>query len=187
MKLLCEPLPWQKYTRSTQPASGHTPTLMAQLKNAMTSGRSPSGAYIKQPGKPLIPLSELSRSLSSNFRAETFALTMVARHLSSTEETPKNTAFLTDSMSALQSLASSLTDQSLEELKKHLSVLSRKSTVVLQWIPAHSSITGNEKADGLAKEGSNMAQTETCLSHREANTLIKTLKPGGSKISPTDR
>ena len=77
-------------------------------------------------------------------------------------------------MSSLQSLASTQTDQSLEELKKHINVLSRKSTVVLQWIPAHSGIIGNEKADELPKEGRKMAQTKTCLSYREANTVIKT-------------
>ena len=49
--------------------------------------------------------------------------------------------------------------------KKYLNVLSTKSTVVLQWIPAHSGITGN---DELAKEGRKMAQTETCLLYREA-------------------
>ena len=77
-------------------------------------------------------------------------------------------------MSALQSLASSQIDQSLEELKKYFNALSRKSTVVLQWIPAHSGITGNKKADELAKGGSKMAQTETCLSYWEAKTLIQT-------------
>ncbi|XP_070176142.1 uncharacterized protein [Littorina saxatilis] len=65
------------------------------------------------------------------------------------------------------------TDQSLEELKHQISILARKSTVVLQWIPAHCGISGNEKADELAKNGSKMEQPNHCLSYREAKTLIK--------------
>ena len=44
---------------------------------------------------------------------------------------------------------------------------------MLQWIPAHRGIRGNEKADELAKEGSKMDQPPTRLSYREARTLIK--------------
>ena len=44
---------------------------------------------------------------------------------------------------------------------------------MLQWIPAHTGITGNEKADRLAKEGSSMEQPQSELSFREARTLIK--------------
>ncbi|KAK7108155.1 hypothetical protein V1264_015944 [Littorina saxatilis] len=129
-----------------------------------------SGAYILQPKKPPTTLSAPSGALSSNFKAEVNALSLAASFLNSVEETPKNTVFLTDSVSALES---SNTDQSLEELKHQISTLARKSTVVLQWIPAHCGISGNEKADELAKNGSKMEQPNHCQSYREAKTLIK--------------
>ena len=47
-------------------------------------------------------------------------------------------------------------------------------SLVLQWIPAHCRIEGNERADRLAKEGSVLEQIEIDLTYREVKSIIKT-------------
>ena len=46
--------------------------------------------------------------------------------------------------------------------------------LVLQWIPGHCYIKGNEQVDSLAKEGSAMNQIETDMSREESKTQIRT-------------
>ena len=48
--------------------------------------------------------------------------------------------------------------------------------VVLQWMPAHTGIQGNEMADQLAKEGREKEQPPSHLSYREGKTLIHNKK-----------
>ena len=42
---------------------------------------------------------------------------------------------------------------------------------VLQWIPGHCQISGNETADSLAKQGSQMAQMEEPHSFEESKNM----------------
>ena len=51
--------------------------------------------------------------------------------------------------------------------------MSTKTELVLQWIPAHCGIPGNEKADELAKAGGNLLQTHPSQSFKEIKTLLK--------------
>jgi ribonuclease HI len=51
--------------------------------------------------------------------------------------------------------------------------LSQKAKLVLQWIPAHFVIPGNEKADELAKEGGNLPQTHPPLTFKETAAFLK--------------
>ena len=62
----------------------------------------------------------------------------------------------------------------MTDLRRALKNLSEKSATVLQWIPAHCGITGNENADRLAKEGGKQAQHLPSQSYQEPKTLIKT-------------
>ena len=52
-------------------------------------------------------------------------------------------------------------------------VVRNTESLVLQWIPAHCRIEGNERADRLAKEGSELEQIESDLTYREVKSIIK--------------
>ena len=88
-----------------------------------------------------------------------------------------NIAIFTDSLSTLQALNSSDPDQMIQGLHSSLAKLTAQFTVSLQWVPthvgpAHGGLTGNEKADRLAKIGSQAPQTQNPVTYREAKTLL---------------
>ena len=57
--------------------------------------------------------------------------------------------------------------QTLNTLQLALRSYNTKYLTVLQWIPSHCGIAGNEVADNLAKEDANLEQTDlsTNLNH----------------------
>ena len=77
--------------------------------------------------------------------------------------------FLTDSKSVLDALAC----HGEHELRVKLSKLIESRRVVLQWIPAHCGISGNEKADELAQRGANMQQENLPITIKQNKTIIK--------------
>ena len=80
--------------------------------------------------------------------------------------------FLTDALSVLQALQSN-TNTDLNDLSSTLASLRENYTVVLQWIPSHCNLHGNETADSLAKEGTTQEQVDRSTSYSEAKTIIK--------------
>ena len=139
-------------------------------ENAVRNGG--SGAFIKFPNNPSASLSTPVGDLCSNYRAEMQALQAAARYLAEREQ-HQNIVFLTDSLSALQSIMSGPTDHPTKQLCDSLKILSQQNNVILQWIPAHVGIRGNETADQLAKAGSHMPQPHTTTSYKEAKTLLR--------------
>ena len=89
---------------------------------------------------------------SSNYRAEIAALEEAASILKNHSITSKyRVVFLMDAKSVLKALASAkcpLTEQLLAALCRLHSI----ALTVVQWIPCHSNIPGNDQADSLAKE-----------------------------------
>ena len=141
---------WKRLTSTIQQHPGHTSTPMAQLKMPQETGY---GAYIKHPGKPPVSVSAPGGMLCSNYKAEVLVQLNATETIISWEEKPKKAVFLTDSRSALQALLSGKPDTMQKNLTKNISNLAQSTCVVLQWIPAHNGIRGNEIADQLAKEG----------------------------------
>ena len=84
----------------------------------------------------------------------------------------KNIVIFTDSLSALQALNSADPDQMIQGLRSSLTKLTAQFTVSLKWVPAHVGLTGNEKADRLAKIGSQAPQTQNPVTYRQAKTLL---------------
>ena len=71
-----------------------------------------------------------------------------------TDANSENVVFLTDSRSVLGSLAG----HGEHNLRRKLYSILEHRRVVLQWIPAHCRIKGNEHADRLGKKGASMEQ-----------------------------
>ena len=59
-----------------------------------------------------------------------------------------------------------------KELTENINTLSQTTCIVLQWIPAHTGIRGNEVADQLEKERRKKEQPPSHLSYRIVKTLI---------------
>lgn len=78
--------------------------------------------------------------------------------------------FLTDALSVLQALS----NNKLPQLERTINSIKSLKTVI-QWIPSHCGILGNEKADKLAKEGAQQDQEENAVSFTEMKTIIKSL------------
>jgi len=132
-----------------------------------------SGALIKFRDGSTTTLSFPVGKLSSNYRAEVQALAAASTHLVESRAQKENIVFLTDSLSALQALQSGPTDTTTRQLLEQLNTLSQHNKIVLQWIPAHVGIAGNEAADKLAKAGSKLPQPQTSTSYGEAKTLLR--------------
>ena len=92
-----------------------------------------------------------------------------------------NIAIFTDSLSTLQALNSADPDQMIQGLHSSLAKLTAQHSVSLQWMPAHVGLTGNERADILAKIGSQAPQTQNSATYREAKTLLHSLFNGDRK------
>ena len=105
----------------------------------------------------------------TNYSAEIQALTHAAENILKLESDCSQVVFLTDAKSTLEALE----NDKLPQLSKKLQCLTSFCRVVLQWIPAHCGIPGNETADKLAKEGARATQEEKCISYEEKKTLIK--------------
>ena len=113
--------------------------------------------------------------MCSNYRAETQAHLTATETVTQLETRPKKVVLLTDSISVLQSLASGNREEyTLRNLIHSLNSMTLRTTAVLQWIPAHIGIHGNEVADQLAKEGSKKQSQNPNLITKKQNRSSET-------------
>ena len=64
-------------------------------------------------------------------------------------------------------------DRDLSNTIQSFQELSKKHVVVIQWIPSHCDLLGNEKADELAKQGTLIEQADNTTSFAEEKTILK--------------
>ncbi|XP_064645142.1 uncharacterized protein LOC135498689 [Lineus longissimus] len=88
-------------------------------------------------------------------------------------KTKRNIVILTDALSVLKSLQNPRKEDNNDLLKALKDLYSSRKKVVLQWIPAHCNVKGNEKADQVAKEGGKKDQCDLSLSYSENKTELK--------------
>ena len=135
-----------------------------------------SGVYIEMPDQKTIESSIPTGTHCSNYKAELEAIKEALIILERiTPSIPKARAvLLSDSRSVLEKLEDSKGEERQYLAKCLGNVVRNTENLVLQWIPAHCRIEGNERADRLAKEGPVLEQIESDLTYREVKSIIKT-------------
>ena len=118
-------------------------------------GRVGAGTYISNNGETLIEESFYLGKLSTVFQAEVTAVERTASILLEKGVENQNIIIHCDSQAAIMDIdkpkvKSKTTIRAIGALNR----LGEGNQVLLRWIPAHSGYDGNEKADSLAKRGS---------------------------------
>ena len=137
-----------------------------------------AGVYIQYQHGNSKSIAEPTGEHCTNYKAEVEALIIAANEISkdvgsgmlNNMEPDAQVVLLTDALSVLQALDKG----KLPHLHSALSNMNCLR-VVLQWIPAHCGIPGNEEADKQAKSGAEMEQPETRATFKEMKTTIKSL------------
>lgn len=89
------------------------------------------------------------------FQAEVYAIKMALDICTEKQLHCKKVGIFSDSQAAIAALAKpEVTSKLVKECKNSLNKLSATNEVSLIWVPGHTGISGNEKADELARTGS---------------------------------
>ena len=129
-----------------------------------------AGVYIQYPSGERTEEALPTGLHCTNYKAEVDALTKAAHIIATRADHNIQVVFLTDALSVLQAYNS----DRLPSLKKVLNNIKSPRTV-LQWIPSHCGIKGNEKADEMAKQGAAKEQEDNAVSLAELNSITKAL------------
>ena len=119
-------------------------------------------------------------STCSNYDAELKGILSAVESLHATfKKQPhkiNNIVLFTDSKSALEALESQSTyskDIAIIALQIHRLITAYNTRLVLQWIPGHTNIPGNEKADKLSKKGAQQEQPQVDTPYTTARQIIR--------------
>ncbi|MBZ5796184.1 RNAse HI domain-containing protein, partial [Burkholderia contaminans] len=92
---------------------------------------------------------------TSVFQAEVYAILHCAKENITRSYTNKRIDILSDSQAALKAITNpKVTSRLVWECQRELTRLADHNKVTLTWVPGHTGIEGNEKADELARQGS---------------------------------
>ena len=139
------------------------------------------GIWLKLPNKEIKCQSRPCGLHASNFDAEVRAifeaLQIVEKEIDANITLKTNVVIFSDSLSALQSIEN-MDHSSLDcitDIVQKADTIQHKYNidVILQWIPSHCNLPGNDKADSLAKSGCKEDQSDIPISMNTAKGIIK--------------
>nr|KAG5699264.1 hypothetical protein BaRGS_000466 [Batillaria attramentaria] len=135
------------------------------------------GIYVRLPDGGTIQKSIPTGTVSTNYKAEAEALQTAATTLEENRDNTHNRVVIfSDALSVLQALLSPR-NKDLNTLAASLARLQQSTEhTVIQWVPSHCNIHGNEEADRLAKDGSRLPQEEQELNFEEAKTIVREIQ-----------
>ena len=155
----------------------HSYTDGSAFKGTINAGY---GAVVYPPNGTKREVFNSSGAFCSNYIAEqqaiTSALTNINFHFENNPLEITDTVIFTDSLSTLESLETgSDASKDMTHLRWSLHNLISKFhiRVVLQWVPAHTGIPGNERADDLAKKGASLPQPDTPVAYSTCCQIVK--------------
>ena len=155
----------------------HTYTDGSAFKATINAGY---GAKITYPTGIKEEIFDSCGAFCSNYAAEQEAISkaclQIQKRFQDTPSLISNVVFFTDSLSTLQSMESGKTDdRTISQMNYNLNSLISiyNVEVVLQWIPGHSGVQGNESADSLAKTGASLPQPDVPVSMDTVKKMIK--------------
>ena len=132
------------------------------LGNLISEMSFPAGVYCSSFGGESVAFLEAIRWIKANL---------------DTEPQQSKVLVCTDSMSLAQSMNKNNwkdSDHWIKEIKEELHDMT--TDVTLLWIPSHCDIEGNEKADELARKGTEMNQGEVVVTHKIIKAKIRCRK-----------
>ncbi|GBN68990.1 hypothetical protein AVEN_269420-1 [Araneus ventricosus] len=117
--------------------------------------------------------------IGTAFDGEEVAIRIALKQLLANHHKFENAVLLSDSQAAIQSISSfelPLTPE-ISHCQELLSTLTVKGKrIVLQWVPGHCGLWGNEQADFLGKRGANLLQhPNTATSYWKIKLFLKNL------------
>ena len=146
---------------------GFTHNSDGSATNAVADGG--AGVYVNSPDGHIITAAIPTGKYCTNYAAEVEALMKAAALILDIQSDCSQVVFLSDAKSVLEALAGNKLPRLMEKLQD----VAKHRRVVLQWVPAHCGIAGNETADQLAKDGARGRQPERGLSLNEKRNLVK--------------
>ena len=136
-----------------------------------------SGVFIQTPEGQTLESAIPAGAHCTNYKAEAEAIHEALNLLEGITNEKSKVVILSDAKSVLQTLENNRCEY--EALTNRLQATRQNvKSLVLQWIPGHCNIMGNEKADNLAKTGSSLEQTAETLTFQEVRTIIKSEMKG---------
>ena len=139
------------------------------------------GAFLKFPDGSDVEISNACGMSCSNYEAEVQGLIsateLLHQHFELGEKEPTDTVIFTDSKSTLEALEHPFenphSDIELLTLSINNLLTSYDIQLTLQWIPGHSDLPGNDRADKLAKEGARKEQPDRPSSYNTVRQILR--------------